>query len=96
MVQFHLVHAVISPQDIQTDVDTQTDLSKRCQILKTKAQELDKFEDVDHIHIGSRRFVQYIQQYKQSDTSNVMNFPSICNVLSESIWRQVRRNGQDS
>ncbi|XP_039537600.1 utrophin-like isoform X1 [Pimephales promelas] len=45
-------------KDIQTDVDTQTDLSKRAlrgQIPNTKAQELDKFKDVDHIHIASRR-----------------------------------------
>uniref|UniRef100_A0A8C2JHF4 Uncharacterized protein n=1 Tax=Cyprinus carpio TaxID=7962 RepID=A0A8C2JHF4_CYPCA len=56
--------AVTSPRyqklckDIQTDVDTQTDLSKRAlgsQIQNTKAQELDKFGDVDHIHIASRR-----------------------------------------
>ncbi|ROJ78851.1 Dystrophin [Anabarilius grahami] len=56
--------AVTSPgyqklcKDIQTDVDTQTDLSKRAlrgQIPNTKAQELDKFRDVDHIHIASRR-----------------------------------------
>ncbi|XP_077094930.1 utrophin-like isoform X2 [Siphateles boraxobius] len=45
-------------KDIQTDFDTQTDLSKRAlrgQIPNTKAQELDKFRDVDHIHIASRR-----------------------------------------
>ncbi|KAL1257497.1 hypothetical protein QQF64_010741 [Cirrhinus molitorella] len=56
--------AVTSPRyqklckDIQTDADTQTDLSKRAlggQILNTKAQELEKFGDVDHIHIASRR-----------------------------------------
>jgi len=52
----------MSPQDIQTDVDTQTDLSQRAlrgQIPNTKAQELDKFKDVEHIHIASRRSVQY-------------------------------------
>uniref|UniRef100_A0A8C1YKT7 ZZ-type domain-containing protein n=1 Tax=Cyprinus carpio TaxID=7962 RepID=A0A8C1YKT7_CYPCA len=56
--------AVTSPRyqklckDIQTDVDTQTDLSKRAlggQIPNTMAQELDKFGDLDHIHIASRR-----------------------------------------
>ncbi|XP_043118809.1 utrophin-like isoform X11 [Puntigrus tetrazona] len=56
--------AVTSPRyqklckDIQTDVDTHTDLSKQapgCQIPNSKARELDKFGDVDHIHIASRR-----------------------------------------
>uniref|UniRef100_A0A8C2BXX4 Ig-like domain-containing protein n=1 Tax=Cyprinus carpio TaxID=7962 RepID=A0A8C2BXX4_CYPCA len=56
--------AVTSPRyqklckDIQTDVDTQTDLSKRAlggHIPNTMAQELDKFGDLDHIHIASRR-----------------------------------------
>ncbi|XP_050988600.1 utrophin isoform X1 [Labeo rohita] len=56
--------AVTSPRyqklckDIQTDVDTQSDLSKMAlggQILNTKAQELEKFGDVDHIQIASRR-----------------------------------------
>ncbi|XP_016129566.1 utrophin [Sinocyclocheilus grahami] len=56
--------AVTSPRyqklckDTQTDVDTQTDLSKRAlgsQFQNTKAQELDKYGDVDHIHIASRR-----------------------------------------
>ncbi|XP_052436088.1 utrophin-like [Carassius gibelio] len=45
-------------KDIQADVDTQTDLSQRAlgsQIQNTKAQKLDKFGDVDHIHIASRR-----------------------------------------
>ncbi|XP_026085013.1 utrophin-like [Carassius auratus] len=56
--------AVTSPRyqklckDIQTDVDTQTDLSKRAlggQIPDTMAQEFDKFGDLDHIQIASRR-----------------------------------------
>ncbi|CAM4649312.1 unnamed protein product [Leuciscus chuanchicus] len=89
----------MSPQDIQTDVDIQTDLSKRAlrgQIPNTKAQELDKFRDVDHIHIASRRECLEAGAEKWTGLIDILEELWLCVKLKDEELTRQRPVGEDA